>query len=821
VAEAKSELYGRGSIGLLRTPGKLMVADHEHPADSSSQVPWRVAIRAEELKVMRSSKGAGARVSPARAGMVSLSEGDTWVSPRRIIVEFDDGVTADIPLDFAYANYTIWRGQRVRILGIEPDDCDADGWGFSVTRDGESVRWLFSCSNLASARRWLDVLRNEGCVMSDFSQKFRLTEILGNGGASTVFHGEVLPTAKLGSGVPAVAVKSASTDHGKRQLRMESRFLAALSHRAIVRAHGLYELIIRQEKCFVLVLECVEGGDLHNFLDPAGMDEVEARSICEQLLSAVAYCHKREVVHRDIKLTNILAYRSARGGGLRVRLSDFGLAADTWDCEEMTRRCGSPGFIAPEVLKKYKYNEKIDVFSLGVVLYQLLTGVGMFRARSMRTVLAMNARAEIPMADIAHLSSAVQDLVRGMCASDPRRRLSAEEALESRWIKGSCAVIKQPTPKRTSDAGQRWEKGELFNSQVLPLHYLTAAENCTFSNNAFSYLPDSSGLLESHSVDYVGSDYETEQDLSEPGPHGSVSLDELLTQSPMVSCSLIPQFGDSGSKSCERLVHGSDRIAEAKWASRSIGTDWSKGSMPSAAAAAVAPFDVEKAVNSLEDKLKQDLWDVIYEVSDRSSEAERDRACELECKVQDVDGKGVNVPECTPEEQATNLRTRMNLYMNLHKSADSNTQEQRSPPHRPEPPASGKDGCFVPLSPTQKGGTPPPASVNPFRNFSVSGSDKSTPQLSPPPLPPRARHFVLPGGTNSGLTPHAPPRNVDNPDMAGASRTREASSSGSRSPHCADDPGSDAEACSDEEHVRLPTISARTSKNTNLRIETA
>ena len=66
---------------------------------------------------------------------------------------------------------------------------------------GESVRWLFSCSNLASARRWLDVLRNEGCVMSDFSQKFRLTEILGNGGASTVFHGEVLPTAKLGSGV--------------------------------------------------------------------------------------------------------------------------------------------------------------------------------------------------------------------------------------------------------------------------------------------------------------------------------------------------------------------------------------------------------------------------------------------------------------------------------------------------------------------------------------------------------------------------------------------------------------------------------------------
>merc|ERR1719484_281487 len=145
--------------------------------------------------------------------------------------------------------------------------------------------------------------------------------------------------------------------------------------------------------------------------------------------------------------------------------------------------------------------------------------------------------------------------------------------------------------------------------------------------------------------------------------------------------------------------------------------------MPSAAAAAVAPFDVEKAVNSLEDKLKQDLWDVIYEVSDRSSEEERDRACELECKVQDVDGKGVNVPECTPEEEATSLR----------KSAYSNTQEQRSPPHRPEPPASGKDGCFVPLSPTQKEGTPPPASVNPFRNFSVSGSDKSTPQLSPPP----------------------------------------------------------------------------------------
>jgi serine/threonine protein kinase len=718
-----------------------------------------------------------------------LSQGDTWVSPRRIIVEFDDGVTADIPLDFAYANYTIWKGQRVRILGTEPDDCEADGWGFSVTRDGESVRWLFTCSNLASARRWLDVLRNEGCVMSDFSHKFRLTEILGNGGASTVFHGEVLPTANLGVGAPAVAVKSASTDHGKRQLRMESRFLAALSHRSIVRAHGLYELIIRQEKCFVLVLECVEGGDLHNFLDPEGMGEVQARNIIAQLLSALSYCHKHEVVHRDIKLTNILAYRSSDGNGLRVRLSDFGLAANTWDSEEMTRRCGSPGYIAPEVLKKYNYNEKIDVFSLGVVLYQLLTGVGMFRARSMRTVLSMNARAEIPMGDLAHLSTAVQDLVRGMCAMDPRRRLSALEALESRWIKGSCEVIKQPTPFPVN-SDQRWNKGEIFQSQVLPLHYLINSHNGTSSYCAFSYPPTSqpSGMHQSSSVDYVGSDYETEENLIESGPHLSVSLDELLTQSPIMSITHISTAGDAGSKvSGERLLHASDRIAEAKWATRSFGTDLSKGPIA---------FGIEKAVNSLEDRLKQDFWDVLYEVG----------------------GKAQGAPECTPEgtpkaEEATNAR----------KPSSSQIQEQRSDLDRPEPPAFVKDGHFVPLSPSQMDGTPPPPNVNPFarRNYSASGSEKSTPLLSPapilspaplppPPLPPKARHFLVQGGSNAGLKPHPPPRNTDNLETAGASRPIDASSSRSHSP--------DEEECSDDEPVILPTISARTSKN--LRIET-
>lgn len=491
-------------------------------------VAWRMDVAPERMQVMRScAAGTGARVSRARSCAVSFSTGHRVLSRDLRVAFDDDGSSAEIALDFAYANFAGWTGRRVHVFGSEALDADGvDQWGFSVMRSGENTRWLFLCQNMWSARRWVEMLRSEGCVMSEFGSKYRLTRVLGNGGTSIVFHGEV--NAHLGVNGRTIAVKAARTADGKRQLRLESRFLAMLEHKNIIRAQGLYEIRIMKETCLAMCMEYCAGGDLYNFLPADGMDEIQARGVLKQLLSAVAHCHKHNVVHRDIKFKNVLACQPANGGGLRVRLSDFGLAAHTSDEAEMTRRCGSPGFIAPEVLLRYRYSEKADSFSVGVLLYQILTGVMMFRGATMRRILDLNARALLPMGDLADRSAAVQELVRRLCAKDPDQRLSAAEALRSPWITGECPVLRQPRPPREegevastaaaptprgpgADADgpdallQRWQKGEIFPSQVLPLDNYLFLDHDSGAEMTF---PEPSSRASSRGPEFVSrSDY--------------------------------------------------------------------------------------------------------------------------------------------------------------------------------------------------------------------------------------------------------------------------------------------------------------------------
>lgn len=301
------------------------------------------------------------------------------------------------------------------------------------------------------------------------------------------------------------------------------------------------------------------------------------------------------------------------------------------------------------------------------------------------------------------------------------------------------------------------------------------------------------------------------------------------------------------------MLHASDRIAEAKLASRSGGgksSEWS-GPLSGDMSKGSMAFDVGKAVSSLEDRLKQDFWDALYEVTDRESgypgpkEEVVPPLCEMECRVPDVEAKGSTAgepagscsgglqrehppgvaplslaapgaPECTPEgmtpdaEEATASRKVLSLKIQKQRlSADF----QAGLPA--DLPAFGKGGTFVPLSPTQKSGTPSPTMGNPFRNFSASGSEKSTPLATPQPMPPRARHLVFQGGPTAGLKPQAPPRSHDE---ARAHRMTEPASSRGSSPKCSDDRGLEGD-CSDDEPVRLPTITPRTSKI--MRVDTA
>ena len=143
-----------------------------------------------------------------------------------------------------------------------------------------------------------------------------------------------------------------------------------MNHENIVKLHEVYET----ETSIYLVLDLLEGGELFQripFMN--NYEDTDIKTLMKNLLNALAHMHEKGVMHRDIKPDNILL-ESAKND-YDIRIADFGLATIINDSEILYKRCGTPGFIAPEVIS-YKesgkmYNEKCDIFSAGLIFYIL------------------------------------------------------------------------------------------------------------------------------------------------------------------------------------------------------------------------------------------------------------------------------------------------------------------------------------------------------------------------------------------------------------------------------------------------------------------
>lgn len=161
----------------------------------------------------------------------------------------------------------------------------------------------------------------------------------------------------------------------------------------------------------------------------------------KSLLSAIAYLEENLVVHRDLKPENIMIV----GGGesITIRIIDFGLAKRLSDPnEKLLDRCGSPGYVAPEILKDEGYNCRADVFSAGSILYTMLTGRALFKGISTNKVLQQNMKCDLDFDHffINSISAPAKDLVCKMIRKHPNERISPKEALEHPWITGAPFV---------------------------------------------------------------------------------------------------------------------------------------------------------------------------------------------------------------------------------------------------------------------------------------------------------------------------------------------------------------------------------------------
>nr|CAB3227513.1 calcium/calmodulin-dependent protein kinase type IV-like [Phallusia mammillata] len=258
---------------------------------------------------------------------------------------------------------------------------------------------------------------------------YEVKEEIGRGGSAIVYLLEQKGTGKL------FAKKSVVKKVQKKLAQTEIGILLTLSHPNIIKLKDIYE----SDTQIHLILEYVNGGELFDRIVEKGFySERDAANVIQQILEAVAYLHSKNIVHRDLKPENLLYSDDSENAVLKV--ADFGLSRIN-DKETMKTICGTPGYVAPEILLGKQYTESIDIWAVGVIAYILLCGFEPFYDERgdqamFQKILKCDYEFISPYWD--GVSANAKDLVKKLLVLDPKKRLTARQALQHPWVRGKA-----------------------------------------------------------------------------------------------------------------------------------------------------------------------------------------------------------------------------------------------------------------------------------------------------------------------------------------------------------------------------------------------
>ncbi|KAK9922967.1 hypothetical protein M0R45_031403 [Rubus argutus] len=261
--------------------------------------------------------------------------------------------------------------------------------------------------------------------------KYEMGRLLGQGTFAKVYHGRNLASNE------SVAIKVINKDHIKKeglveQIKREISIMHLVHHPHIVE---LKEVMATKTKIF-FVMEHVKGGELFDKIAKGKLKEDVARKYFQQLISAVDFCHSRGVSHRDLKPENLLLDEN---GDLKV--SDFGLSAlpeQYWSDGMLHTQCGTPAYVAPEILRKKGYDgAKADLWSCGVVLFVFLSGYLPFRDENVMKTYRKVFKAEYELPP--WISGDARRLIQKLLVVDPEKRASIAEIMKDPWFRQGCS----------------------------------------------------------------------------------------------------------------------------------------------------------------------------------------------------------------------------------------------------------------------------------------------------------------------------------------------------------------------------------------------
>uniref|UniRef100_A0A8C6YCG7 non-specific serine/threonine protein kinase n=1 Tax=Naja naja TaxID=35670 RepID=A0A8C6YCG7_NAJNA len=252
---------------------------------------------------------------------------------------------------------------------------------------------------------------------------YRLLKTIGKGNFAKVKLARHILTGR------EVAIKIIDkTQLNPTSLQKVSRCWVGLTGLLVLCAVKLFE-VIETEKTLYLVMEYASAGEVFDYLVSHGrMKEKEARAKFRQIVSAVHYCHQKNIVHRDLKAENLLLDADAN-----IKIADFGFSNEFTLGSKLDTFCGSPPYAAPELFQGKKYDgPEVDIWSLGVILYTLVSGSLPFDGQNLKELRerVLRGKYRVPF----YMSTDCENILRRFLVLNPAKRCTLEQIMKDKWI---------------------------------------------------------------------------------------------------------------------------------------------------------------------------------------------------------------------------------------------------------------------------------------------------------------------------------------------------------------------------------------------------